>query len=149
MPYVAAIGHRVALQNLLDKFGFEDLDEAEITLDEAGITLFTNNTDDVFVTITGKHKIIDKDTYVDLNFTLTPDEEIILSTYTGQNNKRIKLFWIESQEEDPINMVSQMFQKIGEAFSSEEEDEYEYEETFSSEEGDFSTKSRKIKLSNL
>lgn len=137
MPHVAGIGHRLELQDLLDKFGFEDLDEAEIALDEAGITIFTNNTDDVFVTITDKYKIIEKDICYDLNFTLTEDEENILTTYTGQTNKRIKLFWFE-QEEDPINPAAMLGEILGKMsiITDDEEDEEDEEEDDEENEGE-------------
>lgn len=116
MPYVAAIGHRIQLSYILDKFSFEDLDEAETTLEEAGITLFPNDSDEVFVVITNKHKIIEGDKYVDLNFVLTEEEHKTLETYTGHSDKRVKLFWIDMAEEetivDPTVMIEAMFNKM-------------------------------------
>ena len=117
MPFIAGIGHRLSLQDLLDKFEFEDLDEAEAALEEAGLIIFTNDTDDVFIVIDDKYKIIESNKYYDLNFTLTPDEEHLLTTYTGQTDKRIKLFWIESEEDetqvDSNNMIASLCEKLG------------------------------------
>ena len=102
MPYVAAIGHRLSLQDLLEKFEFEDFDEAEGTLEEAGLSLFQNDSEDVFVAVTDKFKIIDNEKYIDLKLDLTEDEEKLLAEYTGCSNKRIKLFWIATIEEDEV-----------------------------------------------
>jgi hypothetical protein len=97
MPYVAAIGHRLSLVDLLEKFDFEDFDEAESMLEEAGLSLFENESEDVFVIVTDKFKIIYNEKYIDLNLSLTEDEEKLLSQYTGCCNKRIKLFWIADE----------------------------------------------------
>ena len=94
MPYIAAIGHRLSLNDLLEKFEFEDFDEAENMLEEAGLSLFENDSEDVFIAVTDKFKIIDNEKYIDLKLDLTEDEEKLLVEYTGCSNKRIKLFWI-------------------------------------------------------
>jgi hypothetical protein len=105
MSYVAAIGHRLSLQDLLDKFSFDDMEEAECTLEEAGVTIFVNN-DDVFVTITDKYKIISKkDKYVDLNLNLTQEEMNILTVHTGHTDKRIKLFQLDLGEDIDTNTL--------------------------------------------
>ena len=113
MPYVAAIGHRLSLTDLLEKFDFEDFDEAESMLEEAGLSLFQNDSEDVFVVVTDKFKIIDNEKYVDLKLDLTEDEEKLLAEYTGCSNKRIKLFWIASVEEEQEELLQEKeFQEI-------------------------------------
>jgi hypothetical protein len=111
MPYIAGIGHRLPLQNFLDKWGFEDIDEAEIVLEEAGITIFVND-EEVFIVNNDKYKIIENGKYYDLNFKLTEDEENILLTYVELTDKRVKLFWVESEEENPTNMMENILERM-------------------------------------
>jgi hypothetical protein len=99
MPFIAAVGQKLSIQELLDKWDFEDIDDAEIALEEAGITIFVNG-DDVFLVNSNKYKIIDENRYFELDFTLTKEEENVLSTYSGKSDKRIKLFWVGSDEEE-------------------------------------------------
>ena len=121
MPYVAGIGHRLLLQDLLDNFSFEDLEEAEAALQEVGITIFSNDSD-VFLVNSDKYKIIDEDKYVDLKFELTQEEESILTTYAGQFNKRIKLFWFTpTNDEIPFDMLNVFTEQI----DSEESDSFD------------------------
>jgi len=112
MPYIAAIGHRLSLNDLLEKYEFEDFDEAQSMLEEAGLSLFENESEDVFVAITDKFKIIDNEKYIDLNLTLTEDEEKLLSEYTGCSNKRIKLFWILAVEEEQDEIQEDEFLEL-------------------------------------
>ena len=100
MPYVAAIGHRVSIHDLLDRFSFEDLEEVETVLSEAGLSVFSNESEDIFITIADKYKIV-KGHYMDMDFKLDEEEYKLLQTYTNQNDKRVKLFWFESNEENP------------------------------------------------
>ncbi|CAN5664116.1 hypothetical protein BH23THE1_BH23THE1_28380 [soil metagenome] len=126
MPYVAAIGHRVALADLLARFSFEDIDEAENILTEAGLELFSNDSDDVFITIADQYKIIDKDQYVDLNFSLTNDERTLLKTYTGYSDVRIKLFFINSPEDDVIDantIFKSVLEQMGTDLNLDDDDE--------------------------
>ena len=76
------------------------------------MTIFSNDSQDIFITVTDKYRLIEDD-YEDLNFVFTPEEDKLLQTYTGQTNKRVKLFWIEptdsestysSELEDPAFM---------------------------------------------
>ena len=99
MPYIAGIGHRVGLRDLLDKFAFEDLDDAETSLEEAGLSVFSNESQDAFITVANKYRMIDND-YEDLDFQLSQDEFRLLETYTGMKDKRIKLFWVDPEEDD-------------------------------------------------
>jgi hypothetical protein len=108
MPYVAAIGHRISLHCLLDKFGFEDIEEAKISLEEAGLTIFSNSSQDIFIVVNDKYIIIKGDQYIDLDLALAlmDDEYNLLKIYTNQTDKRIKLFWTDpeddNEEEDDI-----------------------------------------------
>jgi len=59
MSYIVAIGHRVGLRDLLDRFSFEDFDDASNALEEAGLTIFLNEeSNDVFITVGEKYKIV-------------------------------------------------------------------------------------------
>lgn len=99
MPYIVAIGHRINLRDLLDKFSFEDFEDASSSLEEAGLTVFLNEkSNDVFITIHEKYKLLSGD-YLDCDFTLTSEELKLLSEYSGKTDQRVKLFWIESNDE--------------------------------------------------
>lgn len=99
MPYVVAIGHRLSIQDLLEKHEFEDIDEAECIFEEAGLSIFKNDSDDVFVTVSDKYRIIEDEKFIDLNLSLTEEEEKLLRDYTGFNNKRIKIFWSDRDDQ--------------------------------------------------
>lgn len=112
MPYVVGIGHCVPLQELCDRFSFTDFDEAETNLVEAGLDIFINDDDSVFITIADKHRLITDDLYVDLSFSITDQEHELLKTYTGQSDRRIKLFWTEPEEDEAVSLQSAFNQML-------------------------------------
>ena len=99
MPYILGIGHKVSLQDILEDYSFESYEEAEAVLFESGLTIFPYK-DEVFIVINNKYVIVNKQKYIDKDLTLTEDEYELLKTYTKKNDKRIKLFWAEEEEED-------------------------------------------------
>lgn len=117
MRFIVAIGHRVSLRGLLDKYGVESLDELEVSFEEAGLTIFTNR-DDVFVTVTDKYKILeDNCSYIDLDMALTDDEFALLKAYTGEKDSRFKIFKLETLEEEEemiihSSLIEQMFSNL-------------------------------------